>query len=98
MEGMLNYGMEADDFDKLTPEQKSTENQKAQIALRSAAKDPLLRSLITAHILATESTAQNPTEAESIQKTGPQTRCGRWLEAIKEANLIQSTMRNISDG
>jgi hypothetical protein len=89
MEGMLNYGMEADDFDKLTPEQKSTENQKAQIALRSAAKDPLLRSLITAHILATESTAQNPTEAESVQKTGPQTRCGRWLEAIKEANLIQ---------
>src|SRR6202008_4475737 len=34
VEGMLNYGMEADDFNKLTPEQKSAEDQKTQIALR----------------------------------------------------------------
>jgi hypothetical protein len=89
VEGMLNYGMEADDFNKLTPEQKSAEDQRTQIALRSAAKDPLLRSLVIAHILATESTAQNPTEVESVQETGPKTRCGRWLQAIKEANLAQ---------
>lgn len=89
VDGMLNYGMEADDFNKLTPEQKSAEDRKTQIALRSAAKDPLLRSLVTAHILATESTAQNPTEVESAQQTGPQTRCGRWLQAINEANLEQ---------
>jgi hypothetical protein len=89
VEGMLNYGMEADDFNKLTAEQKSAEGQKTQIALRSAAKDPLLRLLVTAHILATESTAQNPTETESVRQTGPQTRCGRWLQAINEANLTQ---------
>jgi hypothetical protein len=89
VDGMLNYGMEADDFNKLTPEQKGAEDKKTQIALRSAAKDPLLRSLVTAHILATESTAQNPTETQSVQQTGPQTRCGRWLEAINEANLVQ---------
>ena len=39
VEGMLNYGMEADDFNKLTPEQKSAEDKKTLIALRSAAKD-----------------------------------------------------------
>jgi hypothetical protein len=89
VDGMLNYGMEADDFNKLTPEQKSAENQKTQIALRSAAKDPLLSSLVTAHILATESTTQNPTEVQSAQETGPQTRCGRWLQAIIEANRVQ---------
>ena len=89
VEGMLNYGMEADDFNKLTPEQKSEEDQKTQLALRSAARDPLLRLLVTEHILANESTAQNPTEVESVQQTGPQTRCGRWLQAINEANLAQ---------
>jgi hypothetical protein len=89
VDGMLNYGMETDDLKKLTPEQKSAENQKTQIALRTAAKDPLLSSLVTAHILATESTAQNPIEVQSAQQTGPQTRCGRWLQAINEANLIQ---------
>jgi hypothetical protein len=88
--GMLNYGMEAEDYDKLTPERKSAEDQKAQTALRAAAKDPLLRLLVTAHILATESTAQNPTEDESVvSETGRQTRCGRWLQAISEANLTQ---------
>lgn len=89
VDGMLNYGMEADDYNKLTPEQKSAEDQKAQVALQAAAKDPLLRSLVTAHILATESTAQSPTEVQSVPQTGPQTRCGRWLEAIKEANVTQ---------
>jgi hypothetical protein len=87
--GMLNYGMEADDFNKLTPDQKSAEDQKAQIALRAAAKDPLLRSLVTAHILATESTAQNPAEVQSAQQTGPTSRCARWLQAINEADLTQ---------
>lgn len=89
VDGLLNYGMEADDYNKLTPEQKSTEDQKAQVALQAAAKDPLLRSLVTAHILATESTAQNPTEMQTVPQTGPQTRCGRWLQAIRDANLAE---------
>lgn len=90
VEGMLNYGMEAEDYNRLTPEQKSAEDQKAQAALRTAAKNPLLRLLVTAHILATESTAQNPTEDQSaLPQTGPRTRCGRWLQAISEANLSQ---------
>ncbi|MBV8141867.1 MAG: hypothetical protein JOZ60_07480, partial [Verrucomicrobia bacterium] len=88
VDGMLNYGMEVDDLNKLTPEQKNAEDRKTQIALRSAAKDPLLRSLVTAHILATESTEQNPT-TQSLPQTGPQTRCGRWLQAINESNLTQ---------
>jgi hypothetical protein len=41
VEGMLSYGMEAEDYNKLTPEQKSAEDQKAQTALGAAAKDPL---------------------------------------------------------
>ncbi len=89
VDGMLNYGLEADDYNKLTPEQKSVEDQKAQNALQAAAKDPLLRSLVTAHILATESTAQNPTEVLSVPQTGPQTRCGRWLKAISDADLTE---------
>jgi hypothetical protein len=89
VDGMLNYGMEADAYNNLTPEEKSAEDQKAQVALQAAAKDPLLRSLVTAHILATESTAQNPTEGQSVPQTGPQTRCGRWLQAINDAKLAE---------
>jgi tetratricopeptide (TPR) repeat protein len=89
VEGMLNYGMEADDLNKLSIEQKSDVNRKTQTALQSAARDPLLRSLVTAHILATESTAQNPTGTTSVPQTGPETRCGRWLQAINEAKLIE---------
>ena len=89
VDGMLNYGMEADDLSKLTAEQKSDINQKIQTALQSAAQDPLLRSLVTAHILATESTAQNPTSATSLPQSGPETRCGRWLQAINKTNLSE---------
>ena len=89
VDGMLNYGMETDDLNKLTSEQKTAEDQETQTALRTAAKEPLLRSLVTAHILATESIAQSPTEVVSVRQTGPQTRCGRWLQAINEAGLTQ---------
>jgi tetratricopeptide (TPR) repeat protein len=87
VEGMLNYGPEIGDIDKLTVDQKNAKAQKAISELRSAAKDPLLRSLVTAHILATESVVQGAYSSDGGSQAG--VRCARWLSVIKEANLTQ---------
>jgi hypothetical protein len=87
-EGLLNYGPESDEIQAWSAEKKKEEEQKSLAALRAAAKDPLLRRLVTAHILATESI---PTPEEYVtdpDKTEPAVnRCSRWLSAIKEAHL-----------
>jgi hypothetical protein len=89
VEGMLNYGPENDDISKWTAEQKAANDQKALSELRSAAKDPLLRALVTAHILATESSAQNAYASDDGSLSASRNRSRRWLSVIKEANLKQ---------
>jgi hypothetical protein len=84
VEGMLNYGPESEERSNWTEEQKSAEAQKEISKLKSAAKDPLLRRLVTAHILAT---ASSPDLYSDDSAAAPVNRCARWLTIIKEANL-----------
>lgn len=81
--GMLNYGPEVEERKSWTDEQKLAAKQKIELALKAAAADPLLRRLVTAHILATKSSSLWDDES------GPQSakRCTHWLEAIKEAKV-----------
>ncbi|HJY52402.1 MAG TPA: tetratricopeptide repeat protein [Candidatus Udaeobacter sp.] len=84
VEGMLNYGPEADERSSWNDEQKKEEEQKETSKLKAAAQDPLLRRLITVHILAT---ATSPDLYPSDSEAAPVNRCARWLDIIKQANL-----------
>jgi hypothetical protein len=81
---MLNYGPEADERSSWNDEQKKEEEQKEISKLKSAAQDPLLRRLVTVHILAT---ATSPDLYTSDSEAAPVNRCARWLSILKEANL-----------
>ena len=48
---MLNYGPEEEERNSWTEEQKRAQTEKESAALKVAAQDPLLRRLVTAHIL-----------------------------------------------
>ncbi|HET9375330.1 MAG TPA: hypothetical protein VFO40_10170, partial [Chthoniobacterales bacterium] len=86
VEGMLNYGPEPDQTQGWSEEQKKAEEQKTLLGLKTAAEDPLLRRLVTAHILATESSAA--LSEEGLWSGSPRVnRCGRWLAVIKDAHL-----------
>src|SRR5205823_2774971 len=84
VEGMLNYGPEADERSSWNDEQKKEEEQKEISKLKSAAQDPLLRRLLTVHILAT---ASSPDLYPSDSEAAPVNRCARWLNIIKQANF-----------
>lgn len=84
VEGMLNYGPEADERSSWDDEQKKEEEQKEISKLKAAAQDPLLRRLVTVHILAT---ATSPDLYPSDSEAAPVNRCARWLDIIKQANL-----------
>src|SRR5436853_4413440 len=53
IEGMLNYGPESDERNSWNDQQKREQEQKETSKLKTAAQDPLLRRLVTVHILAT---------------------------------------------
>ena len=84
VEGMLNYGPESDERSSWNDEQKKEEEQKEISKLKSAAQDPLLRRLLTVHILAT---ASSPDLYPSDSEAAPVNRCARWLNIIKQANF-----------
>lgn len=85
IEGMLNYGPEPDERQAWTDEQKSAHEEKENAALKNAARDPLLRRLVTAHILAT-STAPNFWGED----TGTaMVRAKHWLAEMKAAKLSE---------
>jgi tetratricopeptide (TPR) repeat protein len=88
VEGMLNYGPEPDERDGWSEEQKKAEEQKTLLGLKTAAEDPLLRRLVTAHILATESSVALSEEGPESGATRTNRR-SRWLAVIKEAHLGQ---------
>jgi hypothetical protein len=85
IEGMLNYGPEREEKQKESEQQKREEEQKSVSKLKAAAQDPLLRRLVTAHILATASSPPGfyPEEFSNA----PVNRCARWLAIIKDAQL-----------
>src|SRR5881397_4034391 len=81
VEGMLNYGPELEERQSWNDEQKRAEEEKEISKLKAAARDPLLRRLVTVHILATASTP-DLYAAESGNK--PVNRCARWLNVISD--------------
>ncbi len=84
VEGMLNYGAEPEERSKWDNQQKREQEQKEISKLKEAAQDPLLRRLVTVHILATAASADfyDGESNNSAAKRG-----ARWLGVIKEANL-----------
>src|SRR5215510_5379625 len=79
VEGMLNYGPEPEERQSWNDEQKRAEEEKEFSKLKAAARDPLLRRLVTVHILATASTPDL-----YANETQPVNRCARWLNVISD--------------
>lgn len=84
VEGMLNYGPEFDERNGWNEQQKQAQEQKEISKLKTAAQDPLLRRLVTVHILAT---AVSPDYYSEDSKAAAVNRCARWLKIIKQMNL-----------
>ena len=82
--GLLNYGPEPEEREKWTDEQKREEEQKETAKLKVAAQDPLLRRLVTAHILATAVSPDYYTERLTKPRVS---RSARWFNIIQQANL-----------
>jgi hypothetical protein len=91
VDGLVNYGPASeDDSSQWTDERQKAEAAKTLEALKTAAKDPWLRQLVTVHILATES---DPTlvDEETYENPGDLAkrvnRCARWLSVINDARI-----------
>jgi len=85
IEGMLNYGPRSEEeAGNWTDEQKRQEDDRELSKLKKAAQDPLLRRLVTVHILATATSNEYFSEAE---KGAASKRCKRWLDIIKQTNV-----------
>ena len=85
-DGVLNYGPEPEEREKWNTEQSRAADEKALAQLKRAARDPLLRRLVTAHILATESV---PEQFRYDENHATQNRCARWLAIINGLKLTQ---------
>jgi hypothetical protein len=93
VDSFINYGPASEeDASQWTEERQKAEAEKTLEALKAAAKDPLLRQLVTVHILATQS---DPTLIEEETYENPQdlakrvNRCARWLSIITDARIEQ---------
>ena len=86
VEGMLNFGSEPEEQEKWTDEERKTHEAKTLKALQVAARDPLLRKLVTAHILATETRNDRDGEPGAMQVN----RCARWLGIIQASKLREA--------
>ena len=84
-EGLVNYGPEPEERNAWNDQQKKEQEEKEIAKLKSAARNPLLRRLVTVHILATS--AVSPEYDSEDAKATAVNRCGRWLKIIKEASL-----------
>src|SRR5262245_15878752 len=81
IEVMLNYRPELEDRLTWNDEQKRAEEEKEISKLKAAAQDPLLRRLVTVHILATAST---PDLYADETGNKPVNRCARWLSVMND--------------
>jgi hypothetical protein len=82
---MLNYGPEPDEKRQWNGAQLQAAQEKAETDLQRDARDPLLRRLITAHILALASV---PDELSYENEQQPD-RCQRWLKLIDALKLTK---------
>src|SRR5438477_10717751 len=73
-------------YDSRTDEHKREEDQNELAKIKTAARDPLLRRLVTAHILATAVVPEYFSEFPDA-KSAAVNRCARWLGIIKEQKL-----------
>lgn len=83
VDGMLNYGPEIDDIASFDEAAKRAYEAKQLSGLKAAARDPLLRRLVTVHILATQT---DPFISEDTGRPAVR-RSTRWLAAIQEAKI-----------
>ena len=67
VEGFLNYGPGPEDLEKLDDAGRKALEAKNLLGLQAAARDPLLRKLVTVHILATETGYSRTDESSSAQ-------------------------------
>ena len=86
IEGMLNYGPEPEERGSWNDDQKRAEQEKELSKLKVAARDPLLRRLVTVHILATASTRDLYADETGNKSVN---RCARWLSVISEVKPAQ---------
>jgi hypothetical protein len=86
VEGMLNYGPEPDERSRWDAEQRRAAEERAAPELERAARDPLLRRLITAHILATASV---PEQFREDQARVELNRDQRWLAILQNLKLTE---------
>ncbi len=82
VDGLLNYGPELEDIEKWSADEKKAHDEKTLALLKAAAADPLLRRLVTAHILATGTGV-----IYADNKTATDDRARRWL-AMMDAEKI----------
>lgn len=83
-DGLLNYGPESEEREKWTPEQTATDQKEAGRKLAAAARDPLLRRLVTLHILASGS---GRSRLFPDTKTSGHPRSAHWLKTIEGLKL-----------
>jgi hypothetical protein len=83
VEGLLNYGPDQDELAKLTEAEVKELDEKKKTLLAQAARDPLLRRLVTVHILCTAA----DTGVFPIDKDATGARAKHWLEAISAQKL-----------
>ena len=82
VEGMLNYGPEPEERSKWDDQRKHEQEQQEIAKLNAAVRDPVLRRLVTVHILATALYG-----GELLPASGK--RCARWLDIVRGAKLGQ---------
>ncbi len=82
-DGLLNYGPESEEQQKWDAGQKNAYDEKVLRELSAASRDPLLRRLVTTHILATNS---EPFIAEDTGRPAVN-RAARWLKTMEGARL-----------
>jgi hypothetical protein len=92
VDGMKNY--DEHPADDATPEQikqwEEARAPKTQARLETAARSPLLRRLVTAHVLATETQEliwSYGGDPDPNQPEKPGDRCRRWLATLEKAGL-----------
>ncbi|MGB8168282.1 MAG: hypothetical protein WCF18_12365 [Chthoniobacteraceae bacterium] len=93
VEELVNYGEEPPE--NATPEQRTKWEQEQELSIQKrltdAARSPLLRRLITAHVLATETQAGiwSYGAGGNDAVPAPRERCLRWLATIEKSGLKQ---------
>ncbi|MBL9143161.1 MAG: hypothetical protein JNM99_05705 [Verrucomicrobiaceae bacterium] len=84
--GMMNFSPEPENADEaLLNKLKAERDSKVPGELERAARDPLLRRIVTAHVLATETVASSYAYFTTADPQGA--RCQRWLAAVQKAKV-----------